>query len=100
MGAIAANLGNILAPAITVIFAAVFYTRYKDSPAMKGSFDAIRPAVFAMIIAVAFQAIDIRNLIEARSLFIIVLSFLAFIYTRVHPAIVIILFGVIGAIWR
>ncbi len=100
LGAIVANLGNILAPALTVIFAAVFYTKYKDSPVMKGTFDMIRPAVFAMIIAAAFQAINIRNLIEARSLLIIILSFFVFIYTKVHPALVIILFGIIGAIWR
>jgi len=100
LGAISANLGNILAPALTVIFASVFYTKYKGSPMIKGVFDTIRPAVFAMIIAVSFQVIDIRNLIEARSLLVIILSFLIFVYTKLHPAIVIILFGIMGAIWR
>ncbi len=99
-GAIAANLGNIFSPALILIFAAVFYTKHKDSPLMKGTFDAIRPAVFAMIIAVAFQTVNIRDLMQTRSLLIIILSFLIFIYTKIHPAIVIILFGLTGAFWR
>lgn len=100
IGAIAANLGNILAPAILIIFASVFYARYKDSAAFKSTFSAIRLSVFAMIIAVAFQVIDIRSLIQAKALLIIILSFIIFIYTKIHPAIVIILAGILGAIWR
>lgn len=99
-GAVSANLGNILAPALAVIFAAVIYARYKDLPAVKSAFDTIRPAIFAMIIAVAFQVIDIRSLIEVKSLLIIIVSFFIFVYTKVHPAVVIIMLGIIGAIWR
>lgn len=99
-GVIAANIGNMLAPVLIIICAALFYNTHKESPMLKGAFDAIRPAVFAMIIAVAFQAIDIRNLTEAKSLLIIILSFVIFIYTKVHPAVVILACGAIGAIWR
>lgn len=99
-GVILANLGNIFVPALLMIFASVLYTRYKDSFIGKGAFDAIRLAIFAMIIAVAFKAIDIRSLIQIRSLLIIVISFFIFIYTRIHPAIVIILVGILGAVWR
>ncbi len=100
IGAIAANLGNILAPAILIIFATVFYARYKDSTVFKSTFNAIRLSIFAMIIAVAFQVIDIRSLMQARGLLIIILSFIIFIYTKIHPAIVIISAGILGAIWR
>lgn len=99
-GVILANLGNILAPMLLVIFASVFYTRYKDYPVIKSTFSAIRLSVFAMIIAVAFQVIDIRSLIQAKALLIIILSFIIFIYTKIHPAIVIVLAGIVGAIWR
>lgn len=100
MGAIFANLGNILAPMLLVIFASVFYIRYKDSLAVKSALDTIRLTVFAMIIAVAFQAVDIHTLAQIRSLLVIVLSFIVFMYTKIHPAIVIILAGVIGFILR
>ncbi len=100
LGAILANLGNILAPTLLVIFASVFYTRYKDSLRVKGGLEAIRLVVFAMIIAVAFQVMDVRSLIQVKSLLLIILSFTIFIYTKVHPAIVIILAGIVGAFWR
>jgi chromate transporter len=99
-GAILANLGNILAPTLLIILASAFYIRQKDSVVFKGAFEAIRICVFAMLVAVAFQAMDIRNLMQLKSLLIITLSFTIFIYTKVHPAIVIILAGIIGAIWR
>ncbi len=99
-GVIAANLGNILAPALIIIFAAVIYDKHKELPAVKGAFDMIRLAVFAMIIAVAFQTVEIHSLTGAKSLLIIILSFTIFIYTKIHPAVIILLSGVIGAVWR
>ncbi len=99
-GVISANLGNLLAPALLIIFASVLYTRYKDSLVVKGALDAVRLAVFAMIIAVAFQAVDIPSLLEARKLLIIILSFVIFFYTKIHPALVIIIAAVLGIFWR
>jgi chromate transporter len=83
-----------------VIFASVFYTKYKNVPAFKGAFGAIRFCVFAMIIAVAFQTVDMRNLMQFRSILIIILSFAIFIFTKIHPAIIIILAGILGGIWK
>jgi len=99
-GALSANFGLILGPAILIILASIIYAKYKDSPRLKGAFDAIRIAVFAMIIAVAFRIINLHNLIHVRSILLIVLSFSVFLYTKIHPAVVIILVGILGAIWR
>lgn len=99
-GAILANLGNILAPALLVVFASVFYTKYKNTPAFKGAFGAVRLCVFAMIIAVAFQAADMHNLMQFKGILIAVLSFAIFMFTRIHPALIIILAGILGCIWR
>lgn len=96
-GAILANVGNILAPVIFIIFASVFYTKHKEIPMVKSAFDAVRLCIFAMIIAVAFQTVDIHNLTTPKSLFIIILSFIAFSYTKLHPAILIVLAGLFGA---
>lgn len=100
VGAILANLGNILAPTLLVMFASVFYVRYKNAPAFKGAFEAIRFCVFAMIIAVAFQVVDMRNLMQVKGILIVVLSFAIFIFTKIHPAVIIILAGIIGVFWR
>ena len=99
-GVLSANLGNILAPTLLVIFASAFYTKYKNAPVFKGTFEAIRFCVFAMIIAVAFQAVDMRNLMQFRSILIVVLSFVMFIFAKIHPALIIILAGILGGIWR
>lgn len=99
-GAIAANLGNLLGPAILIIFALNLYTKYKHLPLVRGAFNAVQLAVFAMIIAVAFQLINLNQLIQLRSLLIVIAAFLLFVYTRVHPALIIIITGVIGAFWK
>ena len=96
-GAIVANLGNVLITALLVIFAYGLYTKYKDSASVKGAFNVIQLAVFAMIIATAFRLISVNHLIQLRSLLIIVVSFVLFVYTKIHPALVIIGAGVVGA---
>ena len=99
-GIISANLGNILVPALLIIFASVFYTKYKDSAAAKSALNSVRLAMFAIIIAMAFQLVDIHSLIEARKLLIIILSFVIFFYTKAHAAVVIIMAAVLGILWR
>lgn len=100
LGALLANLGNILAPTLLVIFASVFYVKYRNASGFKSAFEAIRFCVFAMIIAVAFQTVDIRSLAQFRNMLIVVLSFAIFIFTKINPAIIIILAGILGGIWR
>lgn len=99
-GAVAANLGNILGPSILVLFALGFYIKYKNLPSVKGAFDMIQLAVFAMIIAVAFQLVNVNQLVQLRSLLIIIICFTLFIYTKVHPALIIIGIGILGAVLK
>ncbi len=98
-GALVANLGNLLGPAILIIFFSNLYIRYKDIPRLKAAFNVIQLAVFAMILAVAFQLINVSQLISLRNLLIIITCFVLFTYTKVHPALIIILMGVLGAIF-
>ncbi len=100
LGALLANLGTILAPTLLVIFASAFYAKYKNAPGLKDAFEAIRFCVFAMIIAVAFQTLDLRNLMQAKGILIVVLSFVMFLFTKIHPALIIILAGILGGIRR
>jgi len=96
-GAIVSNLGNFLAPAVLIFCASVLYHRYKNLPSVKGAFNMIQLAVFSMIIAVAFKLINVNQLIHVKSLLIIIVSFGLFIYTKIHPALIIIAVGFIGA---
>lgn len=95
-GAIVANIGNILGPVVLIILASSLYAKYKDLPSVKGAFSMIQLVVFAMIIAVAFRLINVNQLIQLRSLLIIVVSFVLFIYTRVNPVLIIMAAGVLG----
>lgn len=99
-GAVVANLGNVLGPAILIIFALGLYDKYKDLPGVKGAFNMIQLAVFAMIVAVAFQLVNVNQLIQLRGLSVVVISFALFTYTKIHPALIIIGVGILGVIFK
>ena len=96
-GVIVANLGNIFTPAILTIFVFGLFAKYKDLPQVHKAFNIIQLVVFAMIIAIAFQLINVGQIMHLRSLLIVVVSFVLFVYAKIHPAILIIAAGIIGA---
>lgn len=99
-GAIMANLGNLLAPVILIIFVSGLYARYKNLAYVKSAFNTIELAIFAMIIALAFQLININQLVQLKNLLIIIISFVLFTYTKVNPALIIVGMGLLGAILK
>ena len=99
-GIIIANLGNLIAPVVLVMLASLFYAKYKDLPHVKGAFHMIQLAIFAMIIAVAFQLINPSHLLHPKNLLIVMASLALFVYTKIHPALIIVGAGVIGAFLR
>lgn len=98
-GAVTANVANLLSPALMIIFATYLYKHYRNAPQIKGAFEMIQVAVFAMIIGVAFQTINVQELIKWRSLLVICAAFVLFMYTQVHPAFIIIGAGLLGGLW-
>jgi len=98
-GAIVANLGNLLAPAAIIIFASILYAKYKDLPSVKGVFNMIQLAVFAMIIAAALQLASPHQWFHFKSLLVILISFMLFMFTQIHPALIIIGAGILGIFW-
>ena len=99
-GVLVANLANLLAPAVCVIVASFFYFKFKNVPPVKGAFQVIQLVIFAMIIAVAFQTTSLQQLTSVTSLSIVVIAFALFMYTKIEPAIIIILAGLLGACLR
>ncbi len=97
-GAILANLGSICAPALMMFFASMLYVQYKQLPQAENAFNTVQLAVFAMIIAVAFQVINLNQLRQLRSLIIVLASFILFTYTKVHPVFIIIGAAILGII--
>ncbi len=99
-GAIVANIGNLLGPICLIAIASSLYYKYRNLPSVKGAFNMIQLSVFAMIIAVAFQTININQVMQVRNLLIILVSFTLFIYTKIHPALIIIGAGTLGAVLK
>ena len=99
-GVILANLGNIIGPVILIIFTSTLYLKYKNLPSINGAFNMIQLVIFAMIVAVAFQLVNLNQLAQLKNILIIVVSFIIFTYTRIHPALIIIAAGVWGAILK
>ena len=97
-GALVANLGNLIAPCLLIIFASAVYSKYKDYAQVKGAFSMIQLTVLAMIIAVAFQLVNINQIMQLKNIFVIVVSFVLFTYTKIHPALIIIGAGIVGAV--
>ena len=96
-GAVVANIGNLLSPVILILVATYFYSKYKETPRIKSAFETIQLVIFAMIIAVAFQTIDIKQLVSPASVLIVVIAFTFFMFTKIEPAVIIILAGLVGA---
>lgn len=99
-GVIAANLGNFLCPALLIILATSVYAKYRDAPVVKAAFDMIQLAIFAMLIAIAFQLVGPGRLLHMRSFVIAISAFLLFTFANVHPAIIIVLAGLLGVFWK
>ena len=95
-GVIIANLANLLAPACFVIFASVLCNKYKDIPRVKAVFKIVQVTVFAMILATAFQTIELNQLKSWFSIAVVITAFCLFIYTKIEPAFIIIFAGILG----
>ncbi|HQP91067.1 MAG TPA: chromate transporter [Candidatus Omnitrophota bacterium] len=97
LGAFVANLANLLAPATFVLIATIFYNKYKAVGPVKNAFSVIQIVIFAMIIAVAFQTINIKQISSAVSILIVAASFSLFMFTKLEPALIILAAGILGA---
>ena len=98
-GAIVANLANLIPPLLLILFASTVFMKYKDLPRVKGAFNVIQLVVFAMIIAVGIKLIDPGELLKIRNVIVVLISFGLFMWTKVHPALIIITAGIVGAFY-
>lgn len=95
-GAVVANLGNLLAPFVLTLALTWFYSRYKDTAAVKHAFAMIQLVIFAMILAVAFQMINVKQLTNFKNILVIISALGIFLFSKIDPAVIIILAGILG----
>lgn len=99
-GAVVANLGNLLPAVVFMMLAMLFYSKYKDVACIAGGLEMIQYAVFAMIISIAIQLVDKSHVFELKYIAVIAASFVLFLFTKTHPAFIILAAGILGAIVR
>lgn len=87
-GAVAANLGNLLVPAILIMFASYIYSKFSKYPLFDKAFRGIQFAVIGMIAAIVYQYASKMDL-EWKSVFIMLVSMGLILGFKLHPAIVI-----------
>ena len=99
-GVIIANIANLLPPILFIMAAFLLYSKYKNIPFVKAGLEMVQYAVFAMIIAVAIQLVDKSHIFQFKYILVIAASFALFIFTKIHPAFIIICAGLLGGIIR
>jgi chromate transporter len=97
-GVLVANLANLLAPACFVLFATFMMNKYKAFPPVKNAFQMVQLVVFAMIIATAFQTIQLKALTSWPSMIVVVAAFILFMYTKIEPAVIIVAAAALGVL--
>jgi len=99
-GAIVANVANLLPPVLFMVVASVLYVKYGRLPAVRAGLGMVRYAVIAMIVAVAVKLVDMSHLFSIKVLPVVVVAFLLFTLTRVHPALIIVGAALYGGLFR
>jgi chromate transporter len=97
-GIIVANFANLLPPLVLMLLVSMVYSRYRNIPIVKGALEMARYAVIAMIVGIAIKMIKIDNLTHFKYIAVILISFVLFTLTKIHPAFIIIGAALYGGI--
>lgn len=102
-GAIVSALGMVLPSLVIIFFVATFFRKFSDNKIVKGAFYGLRPIITGLIIYAAIKFAISNDIISMKLswhmvslLFIFVISLLALIKLKWHPAFVIVLSGLVG----
>ncbi|MGM0878860.1 MAG: chromate transporter [Bacillota bacterium] len=102
-GAIAAGLGMVIPSLLLVIIIATFFYRISKNKHVESAFYGLRPIITGLIGYAAIKFAISNHLLDSFSwysgslLAIFVLSLFSLIKLRLHPALVIVMSGVLGA---
>lgn len=95
LGAILATLGIVSAPFVFMNIASLFLEKYKNSNFLENILLYIRPVTVALILS-AFISTFKKSIIDKKTIIIFILSFIILYSKKLHPVLVIFLFGFIG----
>lgn len=95
LGAIAANIGNIFAPAILILFATQIYSYYQNNQLVTKAFDGIKYVIIGMIAAIMYQY-AVKNGNHWQEFVLLAIGAALILFFKLHPALVVIIGAVIG----
>jgi len=94
-GAIIANIGNFITPAVIIMVATYFYTQYEKNEIVVKIFTGIKFAVVGMIAAIMYQY-AVKNFVEVKSFVFLLIGASLIIFFKLHPAFVVIIAGILA----
>lgn len=90
LGALVANLGNLIMPATIIMIAAYFYTAYEKNEMVMRAFRGVKYAVIGLVAALIYQY-GARNFENVKGIIIILIAFVLVFFLKLHPAYVVII---------
>lgn len=97
-GATSALLGLLFPSSVMMLVVVMFFLSYKDSPRIQSMLRGIRPAVMALLFLVAYD-VGKNSVNTVPTALIGIAVFLVFLFTKLHPAIGLLLSGVVGLLF-
>ncbi|MFA7327495.1 MAG: chromate transporter [Candidatus Kapaibacterium sp.] len=88
LGAVVANLGNLMVPAIVIMVASYFYSYYSKNEAVMKAFKGIKFAVIGMVAAIMFQYAT-KMPLEWKTGLIMAIGAALIIFFKLHPAYIV-----------
>ena len=98
LGATAALLGLLVPSTILMLIVVLFFFTYKESPHVQAMLRGMRPAVMALLFLVAYD-VGKTSMISIPTTLIGIITFFVFLFTKLHPAIAILVSGIIGVLF-
>lgn len=99
MGALIATFGIVSAPFLFMNIVSLFIEKYKNSVFLENILLHIKPVTVALILS-AFLSTFKKTINTNKSIIIFILSFIILYKKKMHPVLVIFLFGFIGIIMQ
>jgi chromate transporter len=97
-GIIVANCANLLPPLLLMLLVSLVYSKYKHIAVIKGALEMARYAMIALIFGIAVKMVNVGNLAQFKYVIVLLISFILFTSTKIHPAFIIVGAALYGGI--